>query len=98
MKKLLKLGLLVTLGVSLFLSSCAGEDYYVSDQPVEPVYERPVVPYDGAVWIDGEWAWNGGSYAYTHGHWDKPRPGHNYVRGSWAHSNHGYSWRKGHWQ
>lgn len=97
MKTLIKLGLLITLTASLFLSSCAGS-YYVADQPVEPVYERPVAPYDGAVWIDGEWGWYGGRYAYTRGHWERPRPGRAYSRGSWEHSNRGYRWHKGSWR
>lgn len=97
MKTLLKLGLLITLAGSLFLSSCAGS-YYVSSQPVEPVYDRPAAPYDGAVWIDGEWSWVGGNYVYVRGHWDRPRAGHAYVRGSWEHTNHGYRWHRGHWR
>ena len=97
MKTLSKLGIMLALTGSLFLSSCAGE-YYVADQPEEPVYDRPATPYDGAIWIDGDWTWNGDSYVYSRGHWDRPREGHTYVRGSWAHSPRGYSWHRGHWQ
>jgi hypothetical protein len=97
MKTLSKLGIMLALTGSLFLSSCAGE-YYVADQPVEPVYDRPAAPYDGAIWIDGDWNWSGGNYVYSRGHWDKAREGHTYVRGSWAHSPSGYSWHRGHWQ
>ena len=97
MKTLTKLGLLITLVSSLFLSSCVGS-YYVTDQPVEPVYERPVAPYAGAVWIDGDWTWYGGRYTYVRGHWDRPRPGHAYVRGSWQHTNRGYRWHRGGWR
>jgi hypothetical protein len=61
MKTSSKFGLPLVLAGSLFLSSCAGS-YYVADQPVEPVYERPVAPYDGAIWIDGDWTWSGGRY------------------------------------
>jgi hypothetical protein len=96
MKNLIKMGLMATLAASLFLSSCAGE-YYVSDQPVEPVYDRPAAPYEGAIWIDGDWSWNGGSYAYVQGHWDRPRTGHIYTRGNWEHTDHGYKWHRGHW-
>jgi len=98
MKTLVKTGFLFLLGASLFFSSCAGGAYYVADQPVEPVYERPAAPYEGAVWIDGEYTWSGGSYAYTKGHWEKPREGHAYRRGSWEHTKHGYTWHKGHWE
>ncbi len=97
MKTLSKLGLVAALAGSLFLSSCAGS-YYVSDQPVEPVYEQGVAPYPGAVWIGGEWGWVGGRYVYTRGYWSRPRPGHVYMRGSWYHSGRGYAWRRGHWR
>lgn len=97
MKKLIKSGLLVALCGSLFLSACAGS-YYVSEQPVEPVYEHPAPPYQGAIWIDGEWAYSGGRYVYANGHWDKPREGHAYIRGNWEHASHGYRWHGGHWK
>jgi hypothetical protein len=96
MKILSKLGILAALGGSLFLSSCAGE-YYVADEPAEVVYERPVPPYAGAVWIDGDWAWDGGRYVYTRGYWARPRPGRVWARGSWYHGPRGYAWRRGRW-
>jgi len=97
MKTLLKIGSLFVIAISMFLSSCAGS-YYVSDQPVEPVYERPVAPYAGAIWIDGDWVWRGGTYVYVRGHWDRDRPGRRWMRGSWERTNRGYRWRRGHWQ
>ena len=96
MKTLSKLSLMLVLAVSLFLSSCTGS-YYVTAQPVEPVYERPVAPYEGAIWIDGEWTWSGGSYVYERGHWERPRTGRTWVRGSWEHAGRGYRWHRGHW-
>lgn len=95
MRILSTFGSLLLLEESIFLSSCAGS-YYEADQPVEPVYERPVAPYDGAVWIDGDWIWSGGKYVYIRGHWDKSRPVRTYMRGSWQHSGHGYRWQRGH--
>jgi hypothetical protein len=97
MKTISKLGLLIALTGSLLFSSCAGS-YYVTDQPVEPVYEQGAPPYDGAVWIGGEWAWSNGNYVYTHGHWDHPQQGRTYVRGNWEHTKHGYKWHNGHWK
>jgi hypothetical protein len=96
MKTISKAGFMLVLSVCLFLASCAGS-YYVTAQPVEPVYERPAPPYGGAVWIDGEWTWNGGSYVYVRGHWDHPRAGHAWVRGNWERTNRGYRWHRGHW-
>ncbi len=96
MKRLSKIGLMLGLAGFLFLSSCAGT-YYVTAQPVEPVYERPAPPWGGAIWIDGEWTWSGGTYVYTRGYWEHPRPGHVWVRGSWERGSRGYRWHRGHW-
>jgi len=97
MKTLSKLGMIAALGGSLFLSSCAGE-YYVSDQPVDVVYERPAPPYAGAVWIEGDWVYSGGRYVHSRGHWARARSGRRYVAGTWAHGPRGYAWHRGHWQ
>ena len=97
MKILLKSGILLVLTSSLYLSSCQ-EGYYVNNQPVEPVYERPIAPYGGAVWIDGDWAWNGGRYVYSQGYWARPRYGRAYVRGGWIRRDRGYAWHRGHWR
>jgi hypothetical protein len=97
MKTLLKSGLMLAFALALFLSSCAGE-YYVSNQPAEPVYMRPAAPYAGAVWIDGDWVWNGGSYVYRRGYWARPRAGHVWNRGGWHRTPRGYAWRRGHWR
>jgi hypothetical protein len=96
MKTISKFGLMIALAGSLFMSACAGS-YYVTAQPVEPVYERPAVPYAGAVWIDGEYTWSGGTYVYVRGHWDRPRNGRAWVRGNWERTNRGYRWHRGHW-
>lgn len=97
MKTISKFGLMAALAGSLFLSACSGS-YYVADQPVEPVYERPAMPYAGAVWIDGDWTWNGGTYVYVRGHWDRPRNGRAWVRGNWERGQRGWRWRRGHWR
>ena len=96
MKTISKLGLMLALAGSTAFASCEGS-YYVADQPIEPVYEHGVAPYEGAIWIDGEWGYRGGRYEYTRGHWDHPRPNRTYVRGSWEHNARGYTWHRGHW-
>ena len=80
----------------IFVESCTGS-YYVTSQPVEPVYDRPVAPGPGYVWIDGDWTWSGGRYVYTRGYWGHPRNGHTWHRGYWAHGNRGYAWHRGGW-
>ena len=97
MKTISKLSIMLALAGSLFMTSCAGT-YYVTDQPAEPRYERPVRPYEGAVWIEGEWGWYGGHYVYTHGYWAHPRSGRVYVRGYWNRGPRGYYWHRGYWR
>ncbi len=97
MKTISKLGAIFVLGGSLFFTSCVGE-YYVTDQPAEVVYERPAPPYEGAIWIEGDWVWTGGRYVRSHGYWARRRVNRVWVTGSWYHGPRGYAWRKGHWR
>jgi len=97
MKTIKKISLLVALGAALFVSSCAGT-YYVTARPAEPVYERPVAPYEGAVWIPGEWVWNGNQYVHVRGHWERPRANRVYIAGHWDQGPRGYVWIKGYWR
>ncbi len=82
--------------IALFFTACDG-DFYVTERPVTPIYERPVSPGVGYIWVDGEWEWRGGRYEWRNGYWNAPRrqvwhPGHwNQGRGGWA-------WRKGYWR
>jgi hypothetical protein len=66
--------------------------------PPAPVDTVVVAPSPDYVWIDGEWAWNGG-WVWVAGHWGYPPYPHAlWVRGYW---NHGpYGWRRvpGHWR
>lgn len=96
MKTTSKLLIGLALAGSLF-AGCAGT-YYVAERPVEPVYERPVAPYAGAVWVSGEWGWRGGRYVYTNGYWARPRGTRVYISGGWERRPGGYYWRRGHWQ
>jgi len=96
MKTLSKLGILLALSGSLFMTSCAGS-YYLSAQPAETVEVQPAAPYDGAVWIEGDWVWSGGTYVRGRGHWERARAGHSYVRGNWERTGRGYRWHRGHW-
>jgi hypothetical protein len=97
MKTINKLRILAALASTLLLASCY-RSYYVTARPAEPYYVRPASPYYGAVWIPGEWVWNGGRYAYVNGHWDRPRPRHVYIAGKWEQGPRGYVWRKGYWK
>ncbi len=97
MKKLLVI-------LSLFASaavftSCGPSRYTVREQPAVPYYARPTTPGGGYVWVDGEWYYRSGRYAYTNGYWARPKRGHTvYVTGSWVKTNRGYYWRRGYWR
>jgi hypothetical protein len=82
MKTLNKIWILCVLTGAMFMSACYGR-YYITARPAEPYYVRPASPYYGAVWIPGEWVWNGGRYVYVNGHWEKPRGRRVYIAGHW---------------
>ena len=94
MKKTL---LIIGIAGCLAATSCT-VDGYVTDQPAEVVYTRPVAPGDGYVWIDGDWVWGGGGYHWHNGYWARPRSGHTWSAGHWDHGARGYHWSRGHWQ
>jgi len=97
MKTMNKIGVVLALAGGLFLSSCEGS-YYVTSQPTETYYERPVAPYAGAVWIDGDWTWSSGRYVRQRGHWVRPRAGRSWEGGRWQSGPRGYRWQRGHWR
>jgi len=81
-----------------FFTSCGPSRYTVVEQPVAPVYERPVTPDPTYVWVDGDWRWRGGNYVYSNGYWAKPKGKKVYVTGRWVKANKGYYWNKGYWK
>ncbi len=96
MKRLLII-LAFAAGTATF-SGCGPTRYTVTEQPAVPVYERPVAPGVGYVWIDGDWVWRGGRYVYVHGYWARPRGHRVWVTGRWVHSPKGWYWRRGYWR
>jgi hypothetical protein len=79
-------------------NGCGPTRYTVTEQPVAPVYERPVTPGPEYVWVDGDWDWVGGTYVYRHGYWEKPHPNRVWITGTWVHNGKGYYWKKGYWK
>jgi WXXGXW repeat (2 copies) len=96
MKKLLVI-ISLAAGMAIF-NSCGPSRYTVTEQPVAPVYERPVSPHPTYVWVEGDWRWHGGKYVYNNGYWSEPRGHRVYVTGNWQHTNKGYYWQKGYWK
>ena len=72
---------------------------YVQQAPPPPPVETVVVaPGPGFMWVDGEWAWNGG-WVWVGGHWAyPPHPHAMWVRGYWASGPHGWYRSPGHWR
>jgi hypothetical protein len=74
-----------------------GGGYYaepgiVVDAPPPAPYTEvvPVMPYPGAVWINGYWGWNGGRHQWVPGYYDRPRSGYRYEPHHWE--NRGGRW------
>ena len=85
----------VIISALILLTSCAAG--YVTDRPVDVVYERGLAPGPGYIWISGDWYWSGGRYMWREGHWAPPRAGRTWNAGRWESSGKGWRWRKGHW-
>jgi hypothetical protein len=63
-----------------------------------PPEVRPMRPSPGHIWVAGEWAPNGGTYAWHAGYWAlPPHPGGHWVRGHWRRRPGGWVWIPGHW-
>ncbi len=64
-----------------------------------PVDMRPGVPFRGAVWIEGHYAYRYGNYVWMPGRYMKP-PYENaiWVPGSWKNHRRGWKWEEGRWE
>jgi len=93
-----KLFVIFSLAASALIFNSCSTSHYVAEQPMAPVYARPVSPGPTYVWVDGDWRWHRGRYVYVNGYWTRPRSHQAWVNGSWARGPHGFYWRKGHWR
>jgi hypothetical protein len=56
---------------------------------------------DGAVWVNGYWAYTGGgnNYTWVEGHWETPPQRYrSYVEPHWARRGDGYVYIQGYWR
>src|SRR5260370_176536 len=66
--------------------------------PALPVYEQPVCPREGFIWIPGYWAWGPEGYFWVPGTWViAPRVGWLWTPGYWGWGGGVYIWRPGYW-
>jgi YXWGXW repeat-containing protein len=95
-------GLLLVIGV-LALSSVALAQVSIGvsvriGPPALPVYEQPVCPGDGFIWIPGYWAWGPDGYFWVPGTWViAPRVGFLWTPGYWGWGGGVYVWHPGYW-
>lgn len=66
--------------------------------PAPPEEIRPPVPFAGAVWIGGNWHWQGGRHVWVAGRWSPQPAGYHWHEQRWEHQKDG-RWHEhsGHW-
>ena len=99
MKKITRiLMLLLALSTFAVARSVAQEVIVGARLSNHPAEVRTARPSPRHVWVGGEWAPNGGAYAWRAGYWAlPPRPGGVWVAGHWRHRPGGWAWVPGHW-
>src|SRR5215467_9509393 len=64
--------------------------------PALPVYEQPICPAPGYLWVPGYWAWGPDGYYWVPGTWVMaPEPGLLWTPGYWGWSAGYYVWHPG---
>lgn len=67
--------------------------------PAIPVYEQPLCPVDGYLWVPGYWAWDDADgYYWVPGYWSAPPTvGFLWTPGYWGWGGGVYAWHAGYW-
>jgi len=68
--------------------------------PAIPVYEQPICPGDGYIWIPGYWAWDadGDDYYWVPGTWvEAPEVGFLWTPGYWGWGGSTFFFHEGYW-
>src|ERR1700749_2218709 len=66
--------------------------------PAIPVYEQPLCPVDGYLWIPGYWAYGDEGYYWIPGYWTAPPvEGYLWTPGYWGYAGGIYGWHAGYW-
>ena len=87
--------------VMLSVSAVSSAQLFVSvnfGPPALPVYEQPLCPAEGFIWVPGYWAWSPAGYFWVPGTWVlAPEPGLLWTPGYWAFDDGLYYWHPGYW-
>ena len=72
----------------------------VESAPPPPIEEvRPAIPFQGAVWVPGNWSWNGHRYVWMGGRWSQRPAGYGWQDHRWERREDGrWAERPGHWR
>jgi hypothetical protein len=82
-----------------YAAGYADAPVYAPVAPPAPVVEvQPVIPFAGAIWINGFWNWGGGRYSWVPGRYERPRPGYNWEPRRWSQSGRGNWQMQGGWR
>ncbi|HEV8258989.1 MAG TPA: YXWGXW repeat-containing protein [Casimicrobiaceae bacterium] len=66
--------------------------------PAIPVYEQPLIPGPGYIWVPGYWAWGFDGYYWVPGTWVlAPYVGALWTPGYWGWDGGYYAWYPGYW-
>lgn len=92
---------MLTVCSTLFLGGCAGTHsatvYIEQEPPTRLTVARPPPPGPTALWIPGQWRWNGYRYVWLPGYWEA-RPRGVWVPGYWDRTPRGWIWVYGYWR
>src|SRR5437588_12294798 len=68
--------------------------------PELPVYEQPICPGEGYIWVPGYWSWDDDDddYYWVPGTWvQAPQPGYLWTPGYWGYEGSRYVFYQGYW-
>lgn len=66
--------------------------------PPAPYIETlPVVPFAGAIWLNGYWGWSNGRHQWVPGRYERPRPGYRMEPHRWVQGSRGNWHLRGGW-
>lgn len=89
---------LVALSHSAFAQVGVGISVSFGPPPL-PVYEQPICPDEGYMWVPGYWAYDDeDGYYWVPGTWvEAPEPGYLWTPGWWGWNDGVYVWNAGYW-